>query len=91
MSGQIQNFAVSLAARGKGIIAGPETMSALRPRFDALDIEPTADSRRIYREMPLTCPGGAEFISGLTMGDAVARQNPGQSASRMGVLYGTRR
>src|SRR5512133_2072362 len=55
---------LTLVAKGKGILAADETVPTLTRRFDTLGIPSTEQSRRAYREMLFTSPGGPEFISG---------------------------
>ena len=58
-------FTTDTLCLGKSIFAADETLRSLTRRLDALKIESTPDSRRAYREMFLTIPGIAEFISGV--------------------------
>jgi fructose-bisphosphate aldolase class I len=70
----LHSIALTLVAEGKGILAADETVPTLTKRFDTLGISSTEQSRRTYREMLFTSPGGAEFISGAIMHDETIRQ-----------------
>jgi fructose-bisphosphate aldolase class I len=70
----LHSVALTLVADGKGILAADETVPTLTKRFDTLGIASTEQSRRTYREMLFTSPGGAEFISGAIMHDETIRQ-----------------
>ncbi len=70
----LESVALTLVAEGKGILAADESTRTLTTRFDALGIQSTEQSRRIYREMLFTSPGIAEFISGVIMYDETIRQ-----------------
>lgn len=70
----LERVASALVADGKGILAADETVPTLTRRFDALGINSTGQSRRTYREMLFTAPGGAAFISGIIMYDETIRQ-----------------
>ena len=61
MNRDLENVAAMLVAGGKGILAADETVPTLTKRFDTLGIPSTEQSRRTYREMLFTSPGGAEF------------------------------
>ena len=76
MSGadQLENVARALVVEGKGILAADETSPTLTKRFDKLAIRSTPESRRTYREMLVTTPGAAEFLSGVIMYDETIRQ-----------------
>jgi fructose-bisphosphate aldolase class I len=74
MNRDLENVAAMLVASGKGILAADETVPTLTKRFDTLGIPSTEQSRRTYREMLFTSPGGAEFISGAIMHDETIRQ-----------------
>src|SRR5690349_13170439 len=94
MTGQLEDLATGLIARGKGILAADETVSTLTRRFDALGIPSTADSRRSYREMLFTFPGAAEFISGVILQDETIRQKSATGVplaevlARQGIMPG---
>ena len=73
-SDDLESVALTLVAKGKGILAADETVPTLTKRFNALGIQSTEQSRRTYREMLFTSPGAAEFISGVIMYDETIRQ-----------------
>jgi fructose-bisphosphate aldolase class I len=70
----LEGVARTLVADGKGILAADETVPTVTKRFDALAIRSTPESRRTYREMLVTSPGAAEFLSGVIMYDETIRQ-----------------
>ena len=70
----LESVARTLVADGKGILAADETIGTITKRFDALQIRSTPDSRRAYREMLVTAPGAADFLSGVIMYDETIRQ-----------------
>jgi fructose-bisphosphate aldolase class I len=70
----LHSVALTLVAEGKGILAADETVPTLTKRFDTLGIPSTEQSRRTYREMLFTSPGGGDFISGAIMQDETIRQ-----------------
>jgi fructose-bisphosphate aldolase class I len=90
----LEQTAVALVSLGKGILAADETPSTLTKRFDALKIPSTASSRRDYRELLLTTPGAAEFISGVILQDETIRQHGSSGeafaaiCNRQGILPG---
>src|SRR6516165_6913349 len=73
-SHELESVALTLVAKGKGILAADETVPTLTKRFNTLGIQSTEQSRRTYREMLFTSPGAAEFISGVIMYDETIRQ-----------------
>ena len=74
MKVDLEQTARALVARGKGILAADETVGTLTKRFDALGISSTPESRRDYRELLITAPGVAEFLSGVILHDETIRQ-----------------
>ncbi len=90
----LANTAYGLVARGKGILAADETVSTLTKRFDALAIGSTPDSRRDFRELLLTTPGIAEFVSGVILHDETIHQTGTDGAplaamcDRLGIIPG---
>ncbi len=94
MSHGLESVVGALVADGKGILAADETVPTLTRRFDALGIQSTEQSRRAYREMLVTSPGAAEFISGVIMFDETIRQESSrgtplaQVEAGLGILPG---
>ncbi len=67
--------AQALVAPGRGILAADESTATITKRFNALGIESTADSRRDYREVLLTCPALAGTAGGVILYDETLRQS----------------
>ena len=94
MKTDLEQTARALVARGKGILAADESVSTLTKRFDALGIPSTPSTRRDYREMLLTTPGLAEFISGVIMYDETIHQESSDGSPlvavcrRVGIIPG---
>jgi len=66
--------AQALVAPGKGILAADESVATISKRFAALGITSTAESRRAYRDVLLTAPDLASYISGAILYDETIRQ-----------------
>jgi fructose-bisphosphate aldolase class I len=73
----LEETAQALIAPGKGILAADETVGTITKRFDAHGIPSTAESRRAYREMLVTTPDLAKFVSGVILYDETIRQADG--------------
>lgn len=71
---QLEKTARAMVAPGKGIIAIDESTNTIRKRFESVGIENTEANRRAYREMLLTTPNLAEYISGAILFDETLRQ-----------------
>ncbi len=71
---QMETTARSLVARGKGILAADESTGTIEKRFKAVGATCTEENRRTYRELLVTTPGLAEFISGVILFDETIRQ-----------------
>ena len=90
----LEGTARALVSRGKGILAADETVPTLTKRFDALGISSTPENRRDYRELLITAPGAAEFLSGVIMHDETIRQQSANGSPlasvcrRLGILPG---
>lgn len=64
---ELQSTITDLAVNGKGILAADESHPTMARRFNAINVESTEESRRIYRSLLLTTPGLGEFISGVIL------------------------
>jgi fructose-bisphosphate aldolase (EC 4.1.2.13) len=71
---ELESIARRMAAKGKGILAADESTGTIKKRFDVIKLESTEESRRSYREMLLTTPGIADYISGVIFYDETLRQ-----------------
>lgn len=74
---QLEQTARAMVAGGKGILAIDESIPTIQKRFESIGIESTEATRREYRELLITAPGGAEFISGMILFDETIRQSTG--------------
>jgi fructose-bisphosphate aldolase, class I len=73
---QLVQVANAMVASGKGILAADESSSTIKKRFDAINVESTADSRRDYREMLFrTSDTMKNHISGVILYDETLRQS----------------
>lgn len=71
---ELEQTARAMVARGKGILAIDESQPTIKKRFDSIKIESTEDNRRAYRDLLITNPGGAAYISGMILFDETMRQ-----------------
>ena len=74
-SDQLENTARAMVAKGKGILAIDESFPTIKKRFDGISLESTEETRRAYRDLLITAPGGAEYISGMILFDETMRQS----------------
>jgi len=70
----LKEVARAMVAPGKGLLAADESTGTATKRFDQVGIESTETSRRDWRELLLTAPGAAEYISGVILYDETIRQ-----------------
>ena len=71
---ELEKTASAMVAKGKGILAIDESFPTIKKRFDAIGIESTEESRRAYRDLLITNPGGNEYVSGMILFDETMRQ-----------------
>ncbi|MDX6515040.1 MAG: fructose-bisphosphate aldolase, class [Gaiellaceae bacterium] len=72
---ELESTARALVAPGKGILAADESGGTIAKRFATIDVEPTEESRRAYRELLFTAAGAEEAISGVILYDETLRQS----------------
>ena len=70
----LQSIASQLMASPKGLLAADESNKSAKKRFDALNIPCTEETRREYRQMLITSPKFAQYISGVIFYDETIRQ-----------------
>ena len=71
----LESIANAMVARGKGILAADESAPTIKRRFDTIGLESTQESRRTWRELLITAPGGGESLSGMILFDETLRQS----------------
>src|ERR1700736_5869446 len=72
----LNKVALALVAPGKGVLAADESTGTIKKRFDAINVESTAESRRDYREMLFrSSEAMSQYISGVILYDETIRQN----------------
>jgi fructose-bisphosphate aldolase class I len=83
---ELSKVAKQMVAEGKGILAADESMNTVGKRFASITLENTEDNRRAFREMLLTAPGEAQYVSGVILFDETIRQKTGTGQSFVEVL-----
>ena len=90
----LKEIAQAMVAPGKGVLAADESTGTATKRFDAVGIESTDTSRRDWRELLVTAPGAADYISGVILYDETIRQEASdgspfpQMLEKVGILPG---
>ena len=90
----LERIAQAMVARGKGILAADESGPTIKRRFDSIGLESTEESRRTWRELLITAPGGGGSLSGMILFDETLRQSTSdgvpfpQALESQGILPG---
>jgi len=75
MTMTLEQVAHAMVAPGRGILAADESSGTIKKRFDSINTESTADSRRDYREMLFrSSEAMRSYISGVILYDETIRQ-----------------
>jgi fructose-bisphosphate aldolase class I len=61
----LNQTALGMVAKGRGILAADESTSTIGKRFDGIKVENTEENRRAYRELLFTSPGLEQYTSGV--------------------------
>lgn len=72
---ELDQTAKAMVEQGKGILAIDESTPTIKKRFDTIGVDSTEDTRRAYRDLLITNPGGSEYISGMILFDETMRQS----------------
>ncbi len=72
---ELKSTVQTMMTAGKGILAMDESKGTCDRRFEKLGIPTTEERRRTYRELILTTPHLADFISGAILFDETIRQS----------------
>jgi fructose-bisphosphate aldolase class I len=71
---ELHAVAHKMVEKGKGILAADESTPTCTKRFEGIDIESTAESRNIYRNMLFTAEEIEKYISGVILFDETFHQ-----------------
>ncbi len=71
---KLEKAAKHLVRKGKGILAADESSPSCQKRFEAVGIECTEESRRLYRQILVTAPHAEKSLSGIIFYDETFRQ-----------------
>lgn len=82
----IQSISSQLMQSPKGLLAADESNKSITKRFEALGIACNVESRRSYRQMLLTTPKFAQYISGVIFYDETIKQNTDTGQSFVDLL-----
>jgi fructose-bisphosphate aldolase, class I len=91
---ELETTAKAMVAKGKGLLAADESTGTIKKRFDSISLNSTEEARRTYREMLLTAPKAAEYISGVIFYDETLRQKTKEGVpfpqylSKLGIVPG---
>lgn len=72
---ELEATARAMVAKGKGVLAIDESAPTIEKRFKTIDLPSTEENRRAYRDLLITAPGSAEYISGMILYDETMRQS----------------
>src|SRR3972149_8194473 len=72
--GVLESTAELLVSPGKGILATDATEGTMDKRMQAVEVAPSPELRRKFRELLLTTKDASEFISGVILNDEIIRQ-----------------
>lgn len=70
----LNKIAQTLVSDKRGILAADESIGTMSARLESVGVEPTAENRRVYRELIVTTPRLSESISGIILADETIHQ-----------------
>jgi fructose-bisphosphate aldolase, class I len=84
----LETTARELVAKGKGILAADESNATMSKRLEQVDVEPTEETRRRFRELVFTTEGVEEHVSGVILFDETLRQSSSEGVPLPELLAG---
>lgn len=73
---ELQATVEQIIQSGKGILAADESLPTIAKRFAAINVEPTQENRRAYRNLLFTTPNLEDYISGvIAFEETIAQKN----------------
>ncbi len=71
---ELKETALAMVAEGRGILAADESTGTMTKRLDSIGVESTEENRRRFRDLLMTTPDVAKWISGVILFDETIRQ-----------------
>lgn len=72
---ELQSTIAQMSARGKGLLAADESVATITKRLQAVGVESTEETRRAYRDLLLTAPKVADYLSGVILFEETLNQS----------------
>jgi len=82
----LNEIAEYIVSNGKGILAADESTGTIKKRFDSINTESTAQSRKTYREMLFQADGMKGNIGGVILFEETLKQNAADGTSLVNVI-----
>lgn len=71
---ELKSVANAIVAKQKGVLAADESSPTIKKRFASIQVEPTEENRRRYREILFTTDGIERTVGGVILFDETLRQ-----------------
>ena len=71
---EIENIAIKMVAKGKGILAADESTGTMTKRLDSVNVKSTLENRLKFRETLFSSEGMKSFIGGVILYDETIKQ-----------------
>lgn len=94
MGTRCRQIAEQMMTPGKGILAADESIGTMSSRLENAGVEPTAENRRLYRELLATAPDLSDHVSGIIFCEETLYQTFSdgtpfpQAVTALGILPG---
>ena len=72
---ELKSVANAIVAKQKGVLAADESSPTIKKRFASIQVEPTEENRRRYREILFTTDGIERTVGGVILFDETLRQH----------------
>ena len=72
---ELQSTIAKMSVRGKGLLAADESVATITKRLQAVGVDSTEETRRAYRDLLLTAPKVADYLSGVILFEETLNQS----------------
>src|SRR3989338_1000649 len=83
---ELQQTMAHLSTKGRGILAADESVPTITKRLQAVGVESTEETRRLYRELLLTTPKLGDYIAGVILFEETLNQSDSEGTPFAEVL-----
>ena len=84
---ELNNIALQILEKGKGILAADESTGTMTKRLEGVSVPSTAENRLLFRETLFSAPSMTNCIGGVILYDETIRQEDSKKEKILSLIH----